>query len=133
MTNSAQRPKVSGNSRREQGLKKVLMTKRRRTIEKPFGRGHIPLADGQSVHVRHSLVVIQMADDEVETGDLAGQIEIRGAIEVDQGQGMIDLAGKPFTLKLADGRCLEALAKKGDPVTRQWEIAATSPKGLHRC
>ena len=109
------------------------MTKRRRTIEKPSGRGRIPMADGKSVNMRYALVVIQTVDDEVDTGDLAGQIEIRGAIEVGQGQGMIDLAGKLFTLNLADGRCLEALAKKGDPVTRQWEIVAAGSKGLVPC
>jgi hypothetical protein len=109
------------------------MTKRRRTVEKPSGRGHIPLADDQSVNVRYSLVLLQTVDDEVQTGDLASQIEIRGAIEVDQGQGMIDLAGKPFTLELNDGRCLEARVKKGDPVTAQWEIVGTDPKGLKPC
>jgi hypothetical protein len=46
---------------------------------------------------------------------------------------MVDLAGMNFRLVMNDGRCLEARVKKGDPVTRQWEIAATSPKGLHRC
>ena len=106
------------------------MTKRRKTIEKPAGRGHIPMTDGQSENVRYFLVVIQTLDDEVDTGELAYQVEIKGAIEVDQGQGMVDLAGKPFTLKLHDGRCLEALAKKGDPVTGQWEIVAASTKGL---
>jgi hypothetical protein len=109
------------------------MTKRRKTVEKPSGRGHIPMADGKSVNVRYSLVVLQMVDDEVETGDLAGQIEIRGAIEVDQNHGMVDLAGMDFKLVMNDGRCLQALAKKGDPVTRQWEIVAASPKGLEPC
>jgi hypothetical protein len=109
------------------------MTKRRKTIEKPAGRGHIPMTEGRSVSVRYYLVVIQTVDDDVDTGQLASQFEIRGAIEVDQDQGMVDLAGKPFTLKLNDGRCLEALAKKGDPVTRQWEIVAASTKGLEPC
>jgi hypothetical protein len=106
------------------------MTKRRRTIEKPSGRGHIPLADGRSVNVRYSLVVIQTVDDDVDTGELAGQHEIRGAIEVDQNQGLVDLAARDFKLEMADGRCLEARIKKGDPVTRQWEIVAAGPKGL---
>jgi hypothetical protein len=109
------------------------MTKRRKTIEKPAGRGHIPMTDGQSVNVRYSIVVLQTVDDEVDTGELAGQVEIKGGIEVAQGQGMVDLAGKPFMLKLNDGRCLEALAKKGDPVTGQWEIVAAGPKGLAPC
>ena len=109
------------------------MTKRRKTIEKPAGRGRILMTGGKAVNVRYSLIVIQTVDDEVDTGELASQHEIRGAIEVGQGQGMIDLAGKLFTLNLADGRCLEALAKKGDPVTRQWEIVGTDPKGLKPC
>ena len=83
-----------------------------------------------SVGVRYSLVVIQTVDDEVGTGDLAGQVEIRGAIEVGPQQGMVDLAGHDFTLKLSDGRYLEAKVKMGDPITRQWEIVAAGDKGL---
>ena len=109
------------------------VTKHRKIIEKPAGRGHIPVGDGQSVNVRYSLVVSQMVDDEVETGDLAGQVEIRGAIEVGQNQGMVDLAGHDFTLRMSDGRCLEARVKKGDPITRQWEIVAVGNKGLQPC
>jgi hypothetical protein len=107
--------------------------KRRKTIEKPKGRGNVRTTDGDTANVRYSLVLIQTIDDEVETGELTGQIEIRGTIEVDQGQGLVDLAGKLFTLKTADGRCLEAWAKKGDPVTRQWEIGAVGTKGLKPC
>jgi hypothetical protein len=109
------------------------MTKHRKTIEKPEGRGDIRLTDGKTVKVRYSLVVLQALDDEADTGPLAGQLEIRGAIEVNQDQGMLDLSGKHFTLKTNDGRCLEASAKKGDPVSRQWEIVATGPKGLEPC
>lgn len=109
------------------------MTKHRRTVQKPAGRGHIPVGNGQSISVRYSLVVIQMVDDDADTGQLAGQVEIRGAIEVRQNQGMVDLAGHDFTLKLNDGRCLEARVKKGDPITRQWEIVAVGDKGLQPC
>ena len=109
------------------------MTKRRKTIEKPAGRGHIPMTDGQSVNVRYSIVVLQTVDDEADTGQLASQLEVRGAIEVGQGQGMVDLAGMNFRLVMNDGRCLQARIKKGDPVTRQWEIVAASPKGLEPC
>ena len=109
------------------------MTKRRKTIAKPIGRGYIPMTEGQSVNVRYHLVVIRTVDDAVDTGELAGQTEINGTIEVGRGQGMIDLAGKHFMLNLNDHRCLKVLAKKGDPVTRQWEIVATGPTGLHPC
>jgi hypothetical protein len=34
------------------------MTKRRKTIEKPAGRGRILMTDGKSVNVRYSLMVI---------------------------------------------------------------------------
>jgi hypothetical protein len=110
------------------------MTKRRRTVEKPSGRGRIIMTVGKAVNVRYSLVVIQFVDEDADTGPIASQLEIRGAIEVDGDQGMIDLAGQQFTLKTNDSRCLEAWAKKGDPVTRQWEIATTAPsKGLTPC
>jgi hypothetical protein len=109
------------------------MTKRRRTVEKTAGRGHVALHNGTSVQVRYSLVVIETVDDEVDTGQLAGQREIRGAIGVDTGQGMVELAGEAFTLKLDDGRCLTAEVKKGDPVTGQWEIAGAGGKGLEPC
>ena len=56
------------------------MTKRRKTIEKPAGRGHIPMTDGRSINVRYYLVVIQTLDNEVDTDELAGQVEIKGAI-----------------------------------------------------
>jgi hypothetical protein len=109
------------------------MTKRRKTIEKPEGAGEIRVTDGKTVKVRYSLVVLQIVDDEVDAGQLAGQLEIRGAIEVNQDQGMLDLGGKHFTLKTNDGRCLEAWTKKGDPVSRQWEIVASGPTGLEPC
>jgi hypothetical protein len=109
------------------------MTKRRKTIEKPEGRGEIRTSDGNAVMVRFSLVVLQTVDDEADTGDLASHLEIRGAIEVNQDQGMVDLSGKHFTLITIDGRCLEAWAKKGDPVSRQWEIVASGLKGLEPC
>jgi hypothetical protein len=109
------------------------MTKRRRTIEKPKGRGHIPMTDGKAVDVHYSLVVVQTVDDEVDTGHLVGQLEVRGTIEVDREQGMVDLGGQHFTLKTDDGRCLEAWTKKGDPATRQWDVVASGPKGLMPC
>lgn len=114
------------------------MTKHRRTIEKPEGRGSIRLADdktadGRTVKVHYLLVISRTVDDEADTGPMAGQLEIRGAIEVNQDEGMVDLGGKHFTLKTNDGRCLEAWAKKGDPVSRHWEIVATGPKGLEQC
>src|SRR5713226_5221168 len=109
------------------------MIKRRKTIEKPKGRGLIPMTDGKAVNVHYFLVVVHTVDDEVDTGPLAGQLEVRGTIEVDQGQGMVDLGGKHFTLRTDDGRCLEAWTKKGDPVTRQWDVVASGPKGLAPC
>ena len=48
------------------------MTKRRKTIEKPVGRGQIPMTDGKSVNVRYYLVVIQTLDNEVDTEELGG-------------------------------------------------------------
>jgi hypothetical protein len=109
------------------------MTKRRRTVEKPAGRGKLVLANKALIRVQYSLVVIERLDDEAETGQLAGQREIRGAIGVDTGQGMVELAGQTFTLRLNDGRCLEAEVKKGDPITGQWEIAGAGAKGLEPC
>lgn len=109
------------------------MTKQRRTIEKPEGRGIIRLADGRSANVRYSLVVFQTVDDEADTGEQAGQLEIRGAIEVNQEQGLVDLGGQTFTLEIGDGRCLETTAVKGDPVSRHWQIVASGPKGLEPC
>jgi len=109
------------------------MPTQRRTLEKPQGYGELRMAGARPVKVRYSLVVRQAVDDDAPTGPLAGQVEIRGTIEVSDHQGMIDLSGKTFTLITDDSRCLEAMAKKGDPVTRQWEIAATGHKGLERC
>jgi len=110
------------------------MSKRRKTLEKPEGRGNIRLSDGKSVSVRYSLVVFQTVDDEADTGHLAGQLEIRGALEVIKDQGNVDLSGKHFTLRTDDARCLEAWAKKGDRVSGQWEIVATAPSnGLVAC
>ena len=91
------------------------------------------MTDGKSVNVRYYLVVIQTVDDDVDTEELVSQVEIKGALEVAEGQGMVDIAGRPFTLKLNDGRCLEAVAKKGDTVTGHWEIVAASTKGLAPC
>jgi hypothetical protein len=77
--------------------------------------------------------VFQTVDDEADTGEQAGQLEIRGALEVNKAQGPLDLGGKSFTLETNDGRCLEAWAENGDPVRRPWEIIATGPKGLGPC
>ena len=44
------------------------MTKSRKTMEKPEGRGTIRLTDGKSVTVRYSFVVLQTVDDEADTG-----------------------------------------------------------------
>ena len=57
------------------------------------------MTDGKRIKVRYSLVVLRVVDDEVDTGQFAGQLEIRGTIEVSQGQGLVDLGGKHFTLK----------------------------------
>jgi hypothetical protein len=115
------------------GTQEQPLTKRHKTIEKPVGRGRIPMTAGKSVNARYALVVTMVVDDEVDTGELAGHLEIRGTIEVDENQGVVDLAGHDFRLQLSDGRCLEAKVKKGDPVTRQWEIVAASSKGLQPC
>jgi hypothetical protein len=109
------------------------MTKIRRSVEKPEGQGQIRLADGRSVPVRFALVVFRMVDDEADTGQQAGPLEVRGAIETDAGAGRLDLAGQHFTLRTPDGRCLEAVTKKGDPATRQWEIRAAGQDGLAPC
>ena len=53
------------------------VTKRRKTVEKPAGRGHIPMTDGKSPNVRYSQVVIRTVDDEVDTGEMASQVESR--------------------------------------------------------
>jgi hypothetical protein len=109
------------------------MTKRRRTLEKPAGRGHIWLGNDTGIKVHYSLVVLQTVDDEVDTSPLAAQVEIRGAIEVEQDQSVADLKGAHFRLELNDGRCLEAWAEKGDIISRQWEIVAASSEGLKPC
>jgi hypothetical protein len=109
------------------------MTKQHRTIEKPEGRGIIRLADGQATSVRYSLVVFQTVDDEADTGEQAGQLEIRGALEVNQDQGQVDLDGKGFTLETNDGRCLKAWARQVEPASRRWEMVATGPAGLKPC
>lgn len=109
------------------------MTKNRKLIEKPGGLGVIRMSDNSSVNVRYSLVVFQTVDDEAETGPMASHIEMRGAIQVSPGQGMVELGTTSFVLETNDGRCLEARAKKGDPVTRHWEIVASGPKGLEPC
>jgi hypothetical protein len=107
--------------------------KHKRTIEKLQGRGHIPLTGGKKIGVRYALVVFLTVDDEVDTGELAGQVEVRGAIAVDQAEDMVDLSGKQLMLKMNDGRCLEAWVDKGQPEIRQWQIVASGPKGLERC
>ena len=109
------------------------MTKRRKTIEKLEGRGNIRLKNRQAVNVRYSLVVFETVDDEADTGQLAGRLAVRGAIEVGRDQGRVDLSGQPFILQTSDGRCLEARTKKGDPVSRDWEIVGAGPQGLEPC
>ena len=109
------------------------MTKSRRSIEKLEGQGQIRLADGTTVPARFALVVFRMVDDEADTGQQSGPLEVRGAIETSASAGRLDLTGQHFTLKTGDGRCLDALAKKGDPATRQWEIGATGHDGLAPC
>lgn len=109
------------------------MTIRRKTLEKTAGHGYIALTGGKAVSVHYSLVVLQTVDDDIETVQLAGQLEIRGTIEVGQRQGKIDLAAKRITLKMNDGRCLQATVTKGDPLTGQWEIVMAGSKGLQPC
>jgi hypothetical protein len=76
---------------------------------------------------------VRILDYEADTGGLTGRVEIRGAIDVSQGQDVVNLSGKHFTLKTDDGRCLEASAKRGGPLSRQWEIVGSGPKGLEPC
>jgi len=64
---------------------------------------------------------------------LVSQLEIRGAIEVGPKQILPDLDGQTITLKLDDGRCLEAKVKHGDPVTGHWEIEGIGDRGLAPC
>jgi hypothetical protein len=110
------------------------MTKSQRTIERLDGRGNIRFADGAAVNVSYSLVVFQTVDDDADTSQQVGQLEIKGALEVGKDQGLVDLGGKPFTLKTGDSRCLEASAYTGDPVSRQWQIVMTAgSKGLTAC
>ena len=109
------------------------MTIHRKIIEKPEGQGLLQFPDRKTIRVRYALVVIRTLDDEADTGGLTGQLEIRGAIEVSPNQGMVDLSEKHFTLKLDDGRCLKARAKKAVRVTQHWEIVGTGSKGLEPC
>jgi hypothetical protein len=109
------------------------MTKVRRTVERPEGQGLIHLPDRRTISVRYALVVVRILDDEADTDGLAGRLEVRGTIEESQGQGPVDLRGKQFTLKTDDGRCVEVSAKRGGPLSRQWEIVESSPKGLEPC
>ena len=107
------------------------MSKLRKILDRPEGYGQIRTTKGKSVGVRYSLVVFQTLD--ADTGPTTSNIEMRGAIEVDNVEGLVDLAGQHFTLKTSDGRCVEASVNKGDPATRQWEIVSTGPDGLVPC
>jgi len=109
------------------------VTIRQRTVEKPAGNGYIWRANSRAENVHYSLVVIESVDEDVPTGPLVSRLEIRGAIEVGPKQSLEDLDGQTVTLKLDDGRCLEAKVKHGDPVTRHWEIEGVGDKGLAPC
>jgi|SRR5438105_7561 len=109
------------------------MTKMRRSLEKLEGQGQLRLGDGRTVRARFALVVFRMVDDDAETTQHPGPLEVRGAIETEAGAGPLDLAGQRLTLITHDSRCLEAVVKQGDPATRQWEIGGADHKGLTPC
>ena len=109
------------------------MTTRRKTIEKPVGRGHLRLNDGNTVSVRYALVVVHTVDDEVDTGEFIGQFEVRGTVEVPKEHAYLDLIGKQVTLNMSDGRCVEAQVTGGYRAIRMWEFVAIGPKGLEPC
>ena len=109
------------------------MTKQRKVAEKAAGRGHIKMADGKRIDVVYDLAVIRILNDEAVTKGLTRKTEVRGTIELDQDDGVVDLSGKSFTLKTDDGRCLDAVAKRRTLSGRQWEIMPSGPKGLEPC
>jgi hypothetical protein len=109
------------------------MAKRQRTQERPAGNGRLRIADGKPIQVYYSLVVLLTVDDEADTGQLSGKTQIRGSVEVSQAEGFVDLGGRTFILEMDDGRCLKASATKGDPVSRQWTVVASGPKGFEPC
>jgi hypothetical protein len=109
------------------------MTKKHIPVEKPEGQGLIRFPDGKIIRVRYALAVVRVLDDEAETGGLTGHIEVWGIIETRPDEATPNLSGKSFILKTDDGRCLQALAKQRKPLTREWEIVSSGPKGLEPC
>jgi hypothetical protein len=109
------------------------MTKNRRIVQKIAGHGHIKMADGKRIGVVYTLTVFRTLSDQAVTNGLTSHLEVSGTIKIDEDHGMVDLSGKSFTLKTDDGRCLEAVARKGKPLSRQWEIMPSGPKGLEPC
>jgi hypothetical protein len=97
------------------------------------GNGYLAMTNRTSVGVHYSLVVLQLVDDDVKTGQLAGQLQIHGVIVLLRGHSRLGLSNQNVTLTLADGRRLEAKVKKGDPMVRQWEIVGVGDKGLAPC
>ncbi len=75
------------------------MSKRRAPLEKSVGRGPIRFGSRAAITVRYSLVWLQTVDGEAVTGQLAAQVEIRGAIEVRKDQRAGDLREAHFRLE----------------------------------
>jgi hypothetical protein len=88
------------------------LTTRRKTFEKPVDRGYIRLHDGNAGSVRYALVV-RTVDDEVDTGEFAGQFEVRGTLEVPKDNTYLDPLRKQVTLNMSDSRCVEAQVTAG--------------------
>jgi hypothetical protein len=106
---------------------------KRKMIERPEGQGLIQFPDGKTIRVRYALVVVRIIDDDADTGGLTGQAEIWGTIEAGRDEGTQNLSGKSFIVKTGDGRCMQALAKRGNLLTREWEIVSSGTKGLEPC
>ena len=109
------------------------MTIHRKIVEKPEGQGLLQFPDRKTIRVRYALVVVHTLDDEAETAGLTVQFEIRGTIEISRDEGTLNLSGKSFIVKTDDGRCMQALTKQRRPLSREWEIVSSGPKGLEPC
>lgn len=99
------------------------------TLESLSGYGVLKLANAHLAKVFYHLLVRQASP----AGDATRQLEITGEVNVSQDEPMQTQvlrrvgSGEVLTLHLADGRQVDVIAAKGNPLSDAYQIVGQNP------
>ena len=100
-----------------------MVSKFRQVVERPSGTGKFFKDNreiGTATYLLDVVQTLRVQNPYVEVNDTPGLQEVRGQLQVVDGQE--DLREGTFTLELTDGRLLEFFATKVDPDTGNYTV-----------